>query len=1619
MLVTGQSDTLPYMTETITGTVTPTVIQAVDSDCVYGSPHCGSQAEGPYDTFQGVHGSISTILGFKSLQDNGYFDFDYLTQGTVTVTTSVKADNPIAVSFTGAISGTVTINSDAPVTVNGQIENPNRTTTITTTAGNVTTAPDGSVVSQYLNLNTAGSVGTVSNPLTTTQTNSGTLNASGATGVYVAATSALNIGEIKSSGGDVVLSAAGDIMRSGTPSPANIVANNVTLTATNDGNIGTSAAPILTAATGTVNITADGNIAIEQTQGNLNVGTIQSVGIGGTLGAVQVAVDDGALLDAANTTQTGALSQTQQEAIWAKLKLTIADGGGINAGASAPTVAAISSAVNSDYQQYWMLLSQGTVQNGSFVLNPGSVSLFQQVASAAGVTPQAYTAQLYATVVADFVQYVGTNWQSQSAFQSQVQNFNFTPSQSEIDGLTANATESEGQLLSALSLTALQPSSNTTVGTTTPNIAGGVVTLSASDGIGSLAPPVPINLADLTSGNLSGLQESAIALAKNPGAILFTGVNAEGQTVQFSGTTVPVGVTVTGVSIGQTAPLFVSATGTFTASAPEGGVFAQATVGDLDLGSVNAQTGEVNLTAPGNILAASAGNNPVITGGNITLLAGDNIGSAGTPIIYTGPSGTVLSSASAGEDIYLEASNIGMQVGRISADGDVVLSAPQGSIEPTLAGVALDADNLTLTAANNIGSSAQAFEVQLTAGGQLNATAGGSANVTGVGDLDVGTATAAGDLEVTAFGSLTANDLTSTTGSVAAGAGLNDTFTTVSAATTATLTAVGALTLDDVTTGSDMTLGSGGALVVDAGGALTSGGDLTVTQASSLTMDAGSTMVAADALSLTTSGNTTLTSMTSGGDTAIDAGGDTTIASLTSGGAITVDAGGALTAGTLQSASDMSLTSGGDLDATTLNATAGNATLTTGGDATIASLTSGGTITVDAGGALAAGTLQSASDMSLTSGGDLNATTLNATAGNATLTAGGDATIASLTSGGSLTVDAGGALTGGTLQSASDMSLTSGGDLDATTLNSTSGNATLTAGADADVQNITADQVAITTTGALELTNLSASGDVSLSSGGAITLEPNGSIAGQDAIDISGASFTMGANTTMTAASDLTLDTTGDAVLTDVNVGGTTSIVTGGSLSIDPLTSTGPININSGGPISLAADGSITTSSTLTAIGTSLAMGADSLLEGAGVALTLSGPAVLSEVESTLNGSNALTITATTIAGNGDGQPNIVATGPNATTTLTAQNGIGTPSNPLVIDTPQVTLSTQSGDIALLALSSMTFSDITAPSDLDITGDGNLTFGDVSSGGTVVLSAAGNLTFDNIAAVGNATLDAGGGLSGGSVSGANLVINAGSLSLAEVTGQNLSFSAQSTLDIENLVVSQSVDLSAPYILANLTQPPSTTPLRIGVSGPGNGEATDVDLHIDAPAGILFTTFFAQNSTITTTAADVDIADGDVSGQMFLFTPYTKLYLNDQTPTPIGGVSEQFFAPSDLFFLDQVEGATFTNAFAVDFGPGISATHFAPNGKAYDGFTLVHTAPLPLFTPSYGKTLGEEGLANGWDEILEDDWGGYTHGTPNLSVFDLWVLATGGQPAVNVGGGQQSVEGQRCGFAPSA
>ncbi len=1493
-----------YMVEQIGGTLTPTYIQTVDSACVYSGPHCGDQGQGLYNSFTGTQDTSHKVTPLL-WADNGDFDFDYITQATVTITTTVKADNPIAVSFTGATTGSVTINSAAPVTINGQIENPNGTTTIDTTAGGgIATSPNGSIATQYLNMDAAGAIGTATNPLVTTQTNNGTLNASGANGVYITATSALAIGQIDASGGDVVLSAQGDITRAGTPSPANVIGDNVTLTATHDGSVGTDAAPIQTEATGTVNVTADGNVAIEQTQGDLNAGTIQSLGIGGQLGTVQVAVDNGALLDAANTTQTQALSLQQQQDVWARLKLTVAAGGAINSNAgTSPTVQAVTNTVNADYQQYWTLLTQGSVQNGSFVLNAGSASLFQQVASASGMTPQAYAAQLYSGLAADFAQYVGTNWQSQSEFQSRVTSLSFTPSQSLIDGLTRDPTETEAQLLSALSLTAVQPSSSTTVGTTTPNISGSTVTLRASEGIGSLAPPVTITLGDLTSANLTPSQEAAIALARNPGAILFTGTNAQNQAVEFTASfqpdgsiVLPAGVTLTGVSIGQTAPLFVSATDTFNASAPQGGVFAQATSGDLVIGSVDAASGQVNLTAPESILAANPGTGPIITGGLIALLASSgDIGSTATPLVYTGSGGTELSSVTAGGDIHLEASGIDMNVGRIFAGGDVTLDAPDGAIAPTLAGVALEANNLTMTAQTDIGSPSQAFEVELT--GQLNATAGGSINITGENNLDVGTITSPGDLEVTATGNLIAGTLTSTRGSVDAAAELNSTLTDVTASTSATLTAVGALSLFDVTTAGDMTLGSGGDMTLGANGDLKSGGALTITQSKSYFMNSGSVMSAADAFGLTSSGGITLTAVTAGGNATATAGGSANIASLKSGGTVDITSGAGATL--------TSLRSGGD------------ATVTTGGDTSLASLISGGAADVTSGGVLALTTLTSTGEMTLSSVGAL--------------------TLAAK----------------GVLQSGRALTITR------------SGSFFMGAGSTAS----SSGAFALTTAGDATITTVTAGGNATIDAGGTVTIDP-------------------------------------------LSSGGAVNVTAGGALDTGSLTSAGNMTLSAGGPITIDPNATLSSGGAATiSQGTSLTMGLGSLITAVNqIAITVSGNAVIAELESLFNGDHAISVTSGgSITGNGGSQTNIVDIALDAKVYLAAKNGIGTDAQPVVIDTPFLAPTTQGGGIALDALASLTTPDVSAPDDVEISSAGNLSTGNLSAGGLLVLTSADNLAFGNATAGGDVTLSARNGISGTSLAtpgSATLTTGPGSLSIGMISAADLTLSSPTALDLANLVVTGNLTISAPEMTIGITQSASATGrLDIVITGPNGGEANSANLHIAAPNGIAFGKYFVDTSTIVTTAALVDIDQGDVGTQMFLITPDTDLYLNDVSPTPIRDVTEQFWAPGKTFVLDQNTTTTKTTAFAIDWGPGLQVITIDPDGSTHPAFALAQTAPLPLFTATWQKIYAEQGLGSVSAVLLSEFWQG---SEPNLSLFDQWVVDVGGNGAVNTGSNKQEL-----------
>ena len=87
-------------------------------------------------------------------------NYSYVDSASITLTNSVKADNPIGIDFSGLTSGVVTINSNAPVILSGNVINPDGNTTITA-QGSITNLADASLDSNNLTLKATGGSSTV------------------------------------------------------------------------------------------------------------------------------------------------------------------------------------------------------------------------------------------------------------------------------------------------------------------------------------------------------------------------------------------------------------------------------------------------------------------------------------------------------------------------------------------------------------------------------------------------------------------------------------------------------------------------------------------------------------------------------------------------------------------------------------------------------------------------------------------------------------------------------------------------------------------------------------------------------------------------------------------------------------------------------------------------------------------------------------------------------------------------------------------------------------------------------------------------------------------------------------------------------------------------------------------------------------------------------------------------------------------------------------------------------------------------------------------------------------------------------------------------------------------
>jgi hypothetical protein len=544
-----------------------------------------------------------------------------------------------------------------------------------------------------------------------------------------------------------VISAAGALapLANQPAGTANFTGRNISITTTS-GSVGTAADPLVLSANGSVlpdgsvqdgiiNVSALNDIGIVQQDGALRVGSIASSGGGN----VFLSAPRGRIVDASGETPADALSSAQRQQVWQDLHLTDA----LGASASAQsTVTAFENLVDSKYQQYWQLLGYGSVSHGAFTLNASDVPIYQaQAAAALNVTTatdaqvQAFTSSLYQSLVAFFVNNLGANWAAAADFQKFNPTFKYTATSDQVTQLTQNSVWTAAELSYMVDASALSASSGTPVGVATPNVSGRDVTLDANGGIGRLAPPVFISLADLQAGTLTTDQSSALALATTPGDVLMVGTDAHGKTVTFPFGEQPDGVTLTGIQVKQLAPLFVAVTGSLSTHA--GGVaFIQSTTPTLTLNHV-AAGGDVSITAPQDILASTSSTLHIVTPGNLTLLAGTGQLGDGPDAPLDIQVGGELLSASAGTDLSLDQTKGDLLIGVVFAKGTTTLTSTGSIFNGGGTNAPIAGTSVTITSnSGGIGTISSPIAVTEGTDGKLSVDAKGDVFMTGAVKLD-------------------------------------------------------------------------------------------------------------------------------------------------------------------------------------------------------------------------------------------------------------------------------------------------------------------------------------------------------------------------------------------------------------------------------------------------------------------------------------------------------------------------------------------------------------------------------------------------------------------------------------------------------------------------------------------------------------------------------------------------------------------------------------------------------------------------------------------------------------------------------------------------------------------
>ncbi len=294
------------------------------------------------------------------------------------------------------------------------------------------------------------------------------------------------------------------------------------------------------------------------------------------------------------------------------------------------------------------------------------------------------------------------------------------------------------------------------------------------------------------------------------------------------------------------------------------------------------------------------------------------------------------------------------------------------------------------------------------------------------------------------------------------------------------------------------------------------------------------------------------------------------------------------------------------------------------------------------------------------------------------------------------------------------------------------------------------------------------------------------------------------------------------------------------------------------------------------------------------------------------------------------------------------------------------TLISNAGNITSNTASNANYGQrVQAAGDITLSSGGGLLFGDVQAGGKATLESLGAQRGATLTAVGDINDTAGGaGITMTQVSTQNTAtLNAahGSISLDTLSAQKGFLSSLNDINIRQAWFAHQIELHANRnINAKITQRPVMQrkgldkPLLMTVDGSSDDVVKQANLTIDTPNGVEFDRLHVTDATLTFTHPYFSIRDGYAGDTLSMRTPQAYLYMNNQNPTPVAA-DVQYFQPHKHFFLTQRGVFSHTDAYAEYYGagyqvlmPNYGASHARANVPYGGGSIYITAVQSPLY-----------------------------------------------------------------------